>query len=182
MQRRLGEAAARQTLVRVVRGLRRAERLEGFVLGVGDTWVLLARLDPNFIELDGYVSVRLVDITKVEERGGPDTFVGRALAARGQWPPTPVEVDLDDTAELFRTSAELSPLVNLYIEAEDPDMCFVGKPVRYTKRKVHFLEVTPEAEWRDDGPSKWSLDEVTRLEFSSHYIDALALIAPAAPE
>jgi len=182
VQLHLAESVAQGTLVRVLRSLRRADKLDGFVVGVGNAWVLLARLDPNFLELDGYVAVRLGDITKVEARGGPDTFVGRVLAAKGQWPPRPVEVNLDDPAELVRSSAAVSPLITLFIEAEDPDVCFVGKPVRYTKRKVHLLEVTPEAEWREDGPSKWRLDEVTRLDFSDHYAGALSLMAPSPTE
>ena len=162
--------------------MRQAEKLEGFVPGAGETWLLLARLDPNFIELDGYVAVRLGDIKKVEVRGGPASFVGRALAARDQWPPIAVDLNLDDTPELFRVAADLSPLISLYIEAEEPNMCFVGKPVRFTKRKVHLLEVDAEAEWRDDGPSKWAFDEVTRVEFSTHYEEALARVSPPAPE
>lgn len=90
----LDKAVREQALVRVRRSIRRSDKLDGFVMGVGQAWLLLALLDPN-VYLNGYVAVRLADLSKVEVRAGPDSFVGRALAARGEWPPLSVDVDLD---------------------------------------------------------------------------------------
>ena len=68
-----------RTLVRLHRTIRRSDDIEGFVVGVGDKWVLLALLDDLLI-LNGYVGVRLDDVEKVQRRGGPDSMVGRSLA------------------------------------------------------------------------------------------------------
>jgi hypothetical protein len=116
-----------QTLVRVSRTIRRGDKLDGFVVGIGQAWVLLAVLDPN-IYLNGYAALGLGDVAKVSRRGGPDTFVGRALAAPGEWPPAAVDVDLDSVADLVRTASEVAPLVALHVEEDDPDVCFIGRP------------------------------------------------------
>ena len=174
------ETAAREsTLVRVTRTIRRCDKLDGFVVGIGRKWVQLALLDPN-IYLDGHAAVRVKDVTKVSRRGGPDTFVGRALAARAEWPPVSVDVDLDSVADLIRTASDLASMVTLHLEEEDPTVCFIGRPVRFGKRSVRLREITPEAVWTTR-PTKWPLADVTRVEFGGRYEQALELIGGAPP-
>jgi hypothetical protein len=174
------EAAARaQSLIRVSRSIRRSDKIDGFVVGLGQAWVLMAVLDPN-IDLHGYMGLRLSDVSKVKRRGGPDTFVGRALAARGEWPPVAVEVDLDSVAGLIKTAADVAPLVTLHIERDDPTVCFIGRPIRFTSRSVRLLEITPQAEW-EQSPTKWAFVDITRIEFGGRYEDALALIGGPPP-
>jgi len=175
----LAKAAEDRALVRISRSIRRSDKVDGFVVGLGQEWVLLALLDAN-IYLDGYVALRLTDVSKVKRRGGPDTFVGRALTARGHWPPVAVDVDLDSVAELIRTAAEMAPLVTLHIEAEAPDVCFIGRPVRFARRSVRLLEIDPQAEWNSK-PTKWAFDELTRVEFGGRYEEVLALIGGPPP-
>ena len=64
----LEAAAGDQPLIRVSRGIRRSDEIDGFVVGLGQAWVLLAVLDPT-IDLNGYVALRLADVSKVERRG-----------------------------------------------------------------------------------------------------------------
>lgn len=173
------QALDQQVLVKVARTIRRSDRLAGFVVGIGKVWVLLALLDPNMY-LNGFAAIRLRDISKVKSpRTG--SFVRRALELRGDWPPVGANVDLDGTAELVRTAAELAPLVTLHFERDDPTVCFIGKPVRFTRGSVRLMEVDPQAEW-EPSPSKWSLADVTRGEFAGRYEEALALVAGPPPE
>ena len=173
------EAAGPETLVRVTRGIPRSDWLEGFVVGVGKVWVLLALLDPN-IYLNGFVAVRIADISTVKAPRSA-SFVRRALEVRGEWPPVGSDVDLDGAAELVRTASEVAPLVNLQFERDDPKACFIGRPVRFTKNTVYLLEVDPQAEWETQ-PSKWRLTDLTRVEFLGRYEEALALVAGPPPE
>jgi hypothetical protein len=176
---RLEIALKKKSLIRVSRTIRRSDKIEGFVVGIGQTWVLLADLDPR-VHLNGYVALRVDDVLKVQRRGGPDTFVGRTLSARGEWPPVSVDVDLDTVAALVRTAAEVAPLVTLHIEEEDPTVCFIGHPMRISRKAVHLLETNPQAEWRDH-PTKWSLSDITRVDFGGGYEQALALIGGTPP-
>jgi hypothetical protein len=173
-RRELEEAAKTQAHVRLSRSIRHGDKVDGFVVGLGSQWVLLAKLDLNMY-LDGYAALRLSDVAKVKRRGGPGTFVGRALAARGQWPPVGVDVSLDSVTDLIADAAELAPLVTLYIEEEDPDVCFIGRPVRFGRRSVRLLEINPEADWANR-PTKWRFDDLTRIEFGGRYEEALMLI------
>ncbi|RBY80594.1 hypothetical protein DQ238_08435 [Geodermatophilus sp. TF02-6] len=175
----LDEAAQEQALVRVSWSIRRSDELDGFVVGLGQAWVLLAELDHD-IHLNGYAALRLGGVSRVERCGGSDTFVGRALAARGEWPPVGVDVDLDGVAELVRTAAEVASLVTLHAEEDDPTVCFVGRPVRFTTRSVHLLGITPQAEWADR-PDTWAFADVARVECGGRYEEALALIGGAPP-
>src|SRR6202043_2618244 len=79
-------AADDGTLVRVRRTIRGADKPEGFVVGLGARWVLLAVLDPSIV-LDGFAAIQLADIAAVVPVGGRNSFVGRALTLQGHWPP-----------------------------------------------------------------------------------------------
>jgi hypothetical protein len=76
---------------------------------------------------------------------------------------------------LIADAAELAPLVTLHIEKEDPNVCFIGRPVRFGRRSVRLLEISPEADWADR-PTKWRFDDLTRIEFGGRYEEALMLI------
>jgi hypothetical protein len=176
----LEAAATAQSLVRVVRSIRCSDELEGFVVGLGVKWLLLALLDGN-IYLNGFVALRLRDVTKVQQRGGIGSFVGRALTLRGHWPPTAPAIDLDTVGGVIRSAGEAAPLVTLHVEADDPNVCLIGRPAGITGRSVQLREITPEAEWKDR-PTKWKLADVTRVEFGGRYEEALALVGGTPPE
>lgn len=104
----------------------------------------------------------------------------KALKARGQWPPRLVDINLEDPSSLIASAAERAPLVTLHLEATDPDVCYIGRPVKLTHKRVHLLDITPSAEWRDR-PRKWDLTDVTRVEIGGRYEQALALVGGPAP-
>lgn len=172
------EAVDHQLLVRVSRTIPRSDRLDGFVVGTGKVWLLLALVDPN-LYLNGFAAIRLRDISKVKPPKSA-SFVRRALEMRGEWPPAGANVDLDGVEALVRSAAEVAPLVNLQFERDLPEVCYIGKPVRFTKSSLHLLEVDPQAEW-EKRPSKWLLADVTRVEFLGRYEEALALVAGPPP-
>ena len=72
-RRRLREALDSQDLVRVRLVPKHADRLSGFVVGIGDEWALLAlTMDGGYF--DGYMAFRLKDIDHVRSDPG---FEGR---------------------------------------------------------------------------------------------------------
>jgi hypothetical protein len=176
----LETAAREQARLRLSRSIRGSDKVDGFVVGLGQAWVLVAVLDPNMY-LNGFAALRLADVKRVERRGGPDSFAGKALAARGEWPPHGADVNLDDLAELIRSAAAVAPLVTLHIEAADPDVCFIGRPVGFTRRWVHLLQISPEAEW-DVEPARWEFTEVTRVDFGGRYEEALSRVGGPPPD
>lgn len=165
--------------MQLTRSIKRSDKIDGFVVAVGRRWVLLAVLD-DLIILNGFVAVRCDDVARVQRRGGPESFVGRALASGGQWPPAPTEVELDAPAGLLQTAAAKWPLLTLHFELDDPTVCYVGRPVGFTKRSVEWRDISPEADWSTD-VAKRPLSQLTRVEFGGRYEEALAAVGGEAP-
>jgi hypothetical protein len=170
----LSAVAGTEELVRVRRGIRKAERVEGFVIGVGEQWVLLNLFDPDMF-LDGHAALRLGDIRGVERRGGPASFPVRALRHFGESPLPLDGVDLDTIHGLFASLGSTYPLLLIHVEELDPEVCYVGKYVSASKRNLRLLEISPRATW-DDKPTKWPLKAITRVEVGSRYAEALLAV------
>jgi hypothetical protein len=166
--------------VRIRRQIPGADRLEGFVLAVGDRWVLLSNLG-NGVRLDGFGAVRLEDIASVRKPASAQ-FMRSALEWRGQWPPDSEgpQLDLSSDAGLITSARAASPLVTLHIEYERPDVCFIGRPVRITSKRVDLQEVTPEAKWENGGHT-FRFKEISRVEIGGDYEQALHAVAGAPP-
>ena len=111
---------------------------------------------------------------------GPETFAGRAPKARGEWPPVGAAVGLDTLPELVMTAAEVAPLVSLFIEEDDPEVCLIGRPVGVSRRSIHLQEIDPEARW-DQRPTTWTLTSVTRVDFGGRYEEGLTLVGVPPP-
>ena len=161
--------------MRVRRRIEGAEVLEGFVVGVGRTWLLLVPLTP-LIHLDGWVAVRLDDVMRVKVRGDRDGFVARALRARGEWPPRGLDLDLDDDAALLRDAGRAAPLVTVHTERDDPGVCSIGEVTAVEDGAVAMRTIDPDARW-ESHLDDWELGEVTRVELLGDYEGALALVA-----
>lgn len=177
LRSRLEAAAGELTLVRVRRCIEGAEVLDGFVVGVGRTWLLLVPLTP-LIHLDGWVAVRLDDVLRVEVRGDRDGFVARALRTRGEWPPRGLALDLDDDAALLRDAGRAAPLVTVHTERDDPGVCFIGEVTAVEDGAVAMRTIDPDAQW-ESHLDDWELGEVTRVDLLGDYEGALALVADA---
>jgi hypothetical protein len=162
--------------VEVRRVISRADTVEGFVVGVGTKWALMANLNPG-VFLDGYCAVRVADIGQLT-RPKRGSFVRCALELHGEWPPVapPRDLPLGNTVGLVAAAGALFDLVTLHVEREDPEVCFVGKPVEGVKGRVRILEVDPRAKWQAK-PSQWAPGRVTRVEFGGRYELALADVA-----
>lgn len=167
----LAELVGTDELIRLRRTIRRADRLEGFVAGVGKEWILVHVLNPDMF-LDGYSALRIADLRRLERRGGPESFPVRALRHFGETPVVANGVDLDSIHGVVRSLAERLPLVAINMEHFDPDVCWVGRPARVGKRRLRLLEIHPDAQW-DQVPTKWRLDRITRVDAGGRYLQAL---------
>ncbi|TNM64089.1 hypothetical protein FHN55_14755 [Streptomyces sp. NP160] len=172
---RLLDAMAEQTLVRIHRASDTTHRHEGYVVGVGSAWVLLAVLDPR-IELDGWTALRLDDLLRVKRLGGPEAFPARALRRRGQWPSTAVPLDLDDDGELLRSAGRCAPLVTVHTDVLDASVCFIGEVVSVDDTTATLQTIDPDAVW-EEHTDDWLLADITRVDVLGGYEGALALVA-----
>jgi hypothetical protein len=177
--RRLERAHAVNDLVRVSRRGSRWDRRDGYVVAVSCKWLLLAVIDDR-VRPDGVSAVRVDDIESVVVAKNQDRFVRQHLELHQAWPPNWATVaPLDKTRHLIESLGSTHPIVAVFIEDEDPNVCFIGRPERITARAVHLREVTPQAEWRRG--SKWTFGRITRLDAGGGYEEALAEVAGPPP-
>jgi hypothetical protein len=115
--RELRAALKNEEPVRLARSLRGAEALDGFVVALGDEWVLLHRLFD--VRLDGWSAVRLDTVESVR-RGGPQALASRVLRVRSQRP-VALNVNLGSATSVIKTMADALPLVTLSREALYPN-------------------------------------------------------------
>ena len=173
---RLAEAASDLDHVRLRRRIKRADRLDGFVVGLGHRWVLL-RLVDNAMHLDGFAAVRIRDIEEVKADPSGN-FVREALEWRAQGAANEgvPQLDLDSDRGLITSAGKAYPLISIHIEYQRPDVCFIGTPVRVTSKSVDLHEVTPRARWRDDR-RRWQYSDISRVEVGGGYEAALHAVA-----
>lgn len=165
--------------IRLVRRIQGADRLDGFIVGVGRKWLLLAKL-PD-VRVDGFVAVRIRDIQRVQV-SPCDQLSRRLLESTGAWPPAGpnAPIDLDRTSRLVQTSYAHAGLLNIQVEGVDPEVALIGSPSLDGKKWVVLDEVTSESEW-DGSVSRWRRSEITRVEFSGSYESDLLLVAGPPP-
>jgi hypothetical protein len=164
-------------LVQVRRGIARSDRLDGYVLGVGDEWTSFASFDWNLMGVNGFVAVRTSDVDEVQSR---DTvrLARRTLELHGEWPPAqpPAPLRLDNTRSLIESIVGQSPLVHIRHERNDPD-AYIGAVLRTTSRSVELRLIWKEATWAE--VDRWLLEDITWIEFGGRYEAALYELAGA---
>src|SRR5689334_3098387 len=113
IRRDLSAAASSAELVRILRTIRGAGRIDGFVLKIGAKWLLVQNLDPGMF-LDGHIALRVRDIRSV--RPSPSaSFAARALKHYGDKARMPGRVDLTSTRTLIESASRRFPLVTIHV-------------------------------------------------------------------
>jgi len=176
---RLERARKGQLLVSVRRWIPRADAIDGFVTGIGSSWVVMSKFTDE-VHLDGWTLLRLKDIQAVSIEPDPDCFEVKALRARSEWPPPVADVALDDVAEALRSAAAADELTTVFVEFYRPDVCWIGTPTSIGRRTLRLREVGPRADWHRK-PRPIDLEDVTRIEFGGDYEEALRLVAGPPP-
>lgn len=176
--RKLSRAIGTGHLVLIDRSIRRADSVQGFVVGANKAWTLLAHCQD--VLLDGFTAVRTSDISRVKRSGDEDSLTVRALRRRGQWPVEQPQVTLDDLRELFVTGSARYGLVVVHVEHQAAGMCWIGSVAGLGRKTVRLHEVDPQARWHDE-PSKFRLKDITQVGFAGRYERTLEEFAGGVP-
>lgn len=150
----------------------------GFPLQVDKNWAVIAQVHGAVPW--GFAAVRCQDVQDV--RRSPDNFVRKALKANGEWPINRPAWHLNhrSAGALVQSIADIFGTLTLSLELVQPDECYVGVPVRVSKKRVDLLDLSPNAKWK--GIRSWNLDDVTLIEFGDPYAHRLTQVAGPAPE
>ncbi|HEX8508422.1 MAG TPA: hypothetical protein VF635_02835 [Propionibacteriaceae bacterium] len=173
---RLYQAQTQHEYVNIERSIEGADRVTGYVVGVGSDWLLVSVYDNG--AANGWVSLRIDDVADVSPAPGGQ-FVRRGLEYRRSWPARPPGTPLTLSSgplALTLSAASAFPLVTLFAEGEDPYHFFLGRPVSWTTERMHWQEMNVAAGWEEE-PVEWVLDSVTRVDIGGRYQAALARVA-----
>ncbi|HUD15641.1 MAG TPA: hypothetical protein VMQ59_00210 [Acidimicrobiales bacterium] len=171
----LSVAAKTNALVRIDRSIKKADRLEGYLVGLGRRWALLQLVSHDWL-LNGYGAIRVGDVKRVRRWDDRSDFPARALAHFDQTALPIPGIELDSVRSLIESAAQRSSLVTVFVEDARPDVCFVGRALSVSDRRLRLSEIDPGAVWKHE-PTKLDLRDVTRVEFGGRYEEALAALA-----
>lgn len=146
----------------------------GYVVDATESYALLHVVDDR-IELDGYVVLRIEDITEVTCEFASLKFIEKALAIRRMQPERPALVDLTSMESVLRSIDEHFPLLVVHREEVSDDECWIGSLDTVSDKTFTFNAMDPEANW--NGAKRFRFEEVTRVEFDGGYETALAQVA-----
>ena len=160
---------------RLVRFTRPFEQgsVNGYVLDVGPQLFLLA-LVGDHIRFNGFQAFRVRDVRGLRENPFA-AFVESALTKRRERRPRKPRVSVRSLSELLLSAGRAFPLVTIHREEVDADVCQIGRIVAVANGRASMLEIGPDATW-DDGPTEYSLKEITRVDFGGDYEDALYIV------
>lgn len=176
---RLEYAEQKMLLVHIRRWIPDADRLEGFVVGVGKKWVALQCLSDR-VEFDGWQLLRVKDIQAVSVDPDPNCFEVKALKARSLWPPTAPELNLDDVVDVLSAVTAVAPMISVFDEFDRSDVCWIGAVRALDESKLRLLQVNTRGGWARK-PRSFDPADVTRIDFGGGYEEALGLVAGLPP-
>lgn len=175
--RALEHACGSEALVRIRRTPKNADAIDGFVVGAGAKWLLLAQISDGGY-FDGYVAIRRGDIAKVAAK--ENSFEGRFSRTQLEWPPRPpAGVDLDNTAGLVASLGAAWPLIGIEQERRFKSaMQWIGTVDEVADGWLWLREARPDATWSAE-PLGYKLGRITKVEVGDRYKLALAATAGA---
>lgn len=180
LRKRLERAQVQEALVHIRRWIPGADRVEGFVVGLSQDWVLLHRLSDR-IAFDGWITVRFQDVQAVTIYPTEDCFEIAAVKARGLWPPTPPAATVPENInQVLAQAKDHSSVITVHREFERPDVAWCGAVRDISEDTLRFLEVNVAAGWGRK-PRLFDLDDITRVDFGGGYEEALQLVAGPPP-
>ncbi len=167
-------------LVRVARHRleRRSLFTHGYAVGLSSELLLLHSISDR-IDLDGYETLRVQDITGIEDEFPKRALYARAAELKRFGPVRVADVDLSNVRSLVTTAQEQFALLVINREQVAPDECEIGR-IRLAGQETYVLQwMTPEATWEPDNRT-FPYSEITRVGFGGEYETTLAMVAGVA--
>jgi len=164
-------------MIRVDRAPKFADRLNGFVVAVGEEWALIAQSsDGGFF--NGFIAFRVSDVKRIKcDR----TFETAFAKTQPEWPPVcPYEVALDSTKDVLEGLGRGGALIGIQKDNERSAI-WIGRLEEVRRRVAYLHEVRPDATWHP-APLGYKLKAITTVEVATHYLQGLAAIAGTGPE
>ena len=163
-------------LVAFRRRFRRADLIQGYVIGLGPVWVIVRRFHSDSAPL-GICALRLADITAIRPYA-PEEFLKRACDALGYGPDLSPGLDPHSDTRLVSSLGRTFPLITVFNEDDDPQICSIGAVTQASGGRLRLREIGTDAKW-DDVDTSYKTREITRVDVDGPYERALVAIARA---
>jgi hypothetical protein len=164
----LVDAMHRRMLVRLRRENGQRESMGGFVVAVGERWMLLHEVDGNTLRLNGYVAIRLKHVAAAAL---DDSFAVRALVLRGDEPVAQPDLLIDDLPGMLSSVNAHFPLVTIELFKTHPNTCFIGRVGELDTETVTLSLIDARARWSRS--ESFKLKDITQVQFGDGYSEAL---------
>ncbi len=174
---KLARAQRNHTLVRIVRSLKHADKIDGFIVAVGESWgIIQGTREGGYF--DGYSAFRLKDIKKI--RKCESNFAAKFSRTLPTWPPcSPKGLELDSTVSVVRSMAAVSSLIGIEQEGR-LSAIWIGRLKEEGRKWTWLMEVRPDGSLHEE-PSGYKTKQITLVTIDSMYQRAMANVAESSP-
>jgi hypothetical protein len=163
-------------LVEAQRRPKSLDALRGFIVDLSDSLLLVHRLHEDSFRLNGYAAIRLKDVARVRFFDSPSEWQCRAVEHFSLRAKKPARIGVASLGDLLASVGRAYPLVAVYTEKKQPDVCFIGEVAQVTATTLTLEELDCNGAWCR--PRRISLADITRVDFAGGYEQALAATAP----
>lgn len=154
--------------------------IHGRILAVTQARTALA-IHGESVNLNGITVVSNRDITRLQSPDPNARFLEQVLRLRGERYPRLGRLDLTSWQTVVASAAKRARLVTVHVERKDPDVCYIGRPVKMDDLRLTLMTVSPHGVWQPRELMTFAWRDVTRVDYGGGYEGALALIAGPPP-
>jgi hypothetical protein len=174
-ERSLKAALTKHQLVRVTRSRIEDGYMDGRVVAVGGELVVLNLVSDDLV-MNGYIALRLADITSVKAPAPHAAFIEKVLVARSQRDAPLALAQPISWWSILETAAVGWPLVAIHKEDEESGTILIGQIIGSTSSEAVSLRLlSADGRWKGSRAQRVALNDVSRIDFGGLYEEALAI-------
>lgn len=158
--------------IKIKRSKINADDLNVIPLAIGQNLVLLQ--DLNDFDLDGYVIIRIKDITSVVITKSQQfsQFILKEECILNQIKKPSIK-SVDNWGNVLTELSNLGKNIIVECESMETSKFFIGKIVAIEKKSLFLLYFNGAGEW-DEKPTEILLKDITSISFNSRYINVIS--------
>jgi hypothetical protein len=150
--------------------------MSGVVVDFSDRLILINRFEWDPFIFNGYSIFRDCDVEQYRFFSRPTDWRKRAIDKLGIKHNSFPDLCLTDWTSCITSIADNYPLMTVHIELKDPDICFIGFPLKVSSKEIVLDDLSSNCEWWKK-PKRLKLNQITRIDFDGGYERALAVTA-----
>jgi len=145
----------------------------GYTISASDKWLVMELVDDNVWQLEGFVCVRLRDVTRIRTQG---EFSRSALRHFGiERPSATPALNAESTKSLVDSAAKIFPVLGIQCVTNKSEGLWFGTEVTVRNGKLKMRLISPKRKLRKKSTS-FALSSITLIQFGGRYEQVLAAL------